>query len=188
MRLGEVAARHPFDLDPVAKRLAAFLPDRLPLARGERRKEILEAPIALVPPVELLVGPLEEADVAGELPFLAREEGDVQRRDAEPVGDLDRGLQQDRFALALVHAGGHEQAPARDRREGDGGLKLGIIAAAGAHIGVGPAMIEDVLSLAVRLQIAGHAADQRARLSLRAGDAAAASRSLRWPSRSLPGP
>src|SRR3990170_4594905 len=99
MRLGEVAARHPFNLDPLAERLAAFLPDRLPLARGERCKEILEARIALVQPMELLVGPLEEADVAGVLPFLAREEGDMQRRDAETVGDLETGLQQDRFAL-----------------------------------------------------------------------------------------
>src|SRR4030067_2383481 len=104
MRLGEVATRHPFDLDPLAKRLMAFRPDRLPFARGEAPQEILEAPIALVQPMELLVGPLEEADVAGELPFLAREEGDMQRRDAEPGGDLNSGLQQDRFALTLGHA------------------------------------------------------------------------------------
>ena len=100
MRLGEVAPRHPFDLDPAAERLAALLPDRFPLARGERLQEIVEAPIALVVPVELLVGPLEQADVAGKLPFLAGEEGDVQRGDAEPVGDLHGRLQQDGLALA----------------------------------------------------------------------------------------
>ena len=188
MRFGEVAPGHPFDLDPAAKRLAPFLADRLALARGERGEEIVEAAIAVVPPVELLVGPLEEAELAGKLPFLAREEGDVQRGDAEPVGDLNRGLQQDRFALALLRAGPDQQALAGDRREGDGGLQLRIIAAAGALIGVGPAMIEHVLALAVRFEIAGHAAEQRARSSPRAEDAAAASRSPRWPSRSPPAP
>ena len=52
--------------------------------------------------MELLVGALEEAELAGKLPFVAREEGDVQRGDAEPVGDLHSGLQQQRLALARL--------------------------------------------------------------------------------------
>ena len=36
MRLAEVAARDPFDLDAAGHRLAPFLTDRLPLARDER--------------------------------------------------------------------------------------------------------------------------------------------------------
>ena len=119
MRLGEVASRDPFDGDTVEKRLAALFSDGLPLARGERAEEIVEGRIAFVPPVELLVGSLQVADLARKLPFLARGKGDVQRGDAEPVGDLDRRLQQERFMRGLVLAGTNEQAPAGDRREGN---------------------------------------------------------------------
>ena len=42
-------------------------------------------------------------------------------------------------------------------REGHGGLQLRIVAAAGALIGVGPGMVEDILAIGVGFQIAGHA-------------------------------
>ena len=94
---------------------------------------------------------------------LAREEGDVQRRDAEPRRRPEpRAGNSSASRSCCVGAGPDQQALPRHRRERDGGLQLGIIAAAGALIGVGPAMIEHVLALAVRFQIAGHAADQRA--------------------------
>ena len=83
--------------------------------------------------------------------------------DAEPVGHLHGGLEQQRFSLARVVAGADEEPLAGDRREGNRGLQLRIIAAAGAQISVGPAMIEDIFALAVRLQIARHTADQRSR-------------------------
>jgi hypothetical protein len=40
-------------------------------------------------------------------------------------------------------------------------LQLGVIAAAGAEISVGPAVIENIFALAVGFQIAGHAAEER---------------------------
>ena len=97
--------------------------------------------------MELLVGALEEAELAGKLPLFAREEGDVEAGDAEPVGHLHRGLEQHRLALDLTFAGADEEALARDGRERDRGLKLRIIAAAGALIGIGPAMVEDIFAL-----------------------------------------
>ena len=55
-----------------------------------------------------------------------------------------------------------QQARAGDRRERHRALQLWIIAAAGALECVGPAMVEDIFALAVRLQIAGHRAEQSA--------------------------
>ena len=92
MRLGEIASRHPFDLDAVLERLAALFADRLALARGEAREKVVEAPIVFILPMELLVGALEQTHLAGKLPFVARGEGDMQRGNAEPVGDLHGGL------------------------------------------------------------------------------------------------
>ena len=133
------------------------------LREARLHEKIVEARIAVVLPMELLVGPLQQAHLAGELPFAAREEGDMQGGDAEPVGHLHGGLEQQRFSLARVVAGADEEPLAGDRREGDRGLQLRIIAAAGAQIGVGPAMVEDIFALAVRFQIARHAGDQRSR-------------------------
>ena len=67
------------------------------------------------------------------------------------------GLQQERLALGSARSVAHEQARAGDRREGHGGLQLRIIVAAGALIGVGPGMVEDILAVGVGFQIAGHA-------------------------------
>ena len=61
MRLGDVASGEPFDGDAVRQRVAALAPDRLALARGERGEKILEAPVAVVEPVELLVVAAQKA-------------------------------------------------------------------------------------------------------------------------------
>jgi len=45
-------------------------------------------------------------------------------------------------------------------------LQLGVIAAAGAEIGIGPAMVEHILPIGVRFQIAGHAGGEPPRLVL----------------------
>jgi hypothetical protein len=47
----------------------------------------------------------------------------------------------------------HQQARPRHRREGYGDLQLGIVAAAGARVSVRPAVVEDVLPLAVGLDV-----------------------------------
>ncbi len=59
-------------------------------------------------------------------------------------------------------AGPGEQTRPRYGREGDRGLELGIVAAAGAFEGLGPAMVEHVLTLAVALHVKRHRAQQRA--------------------------
>ena len=64
-----------------------------------------------------------------------------------------------RLARALWSVGGDEEPASGDRRERDGHLKLGIIAAAGALVGVGPGMVEHVFALAVALEVAGRGGD-----------------------------
>ena len=107
--------------------------------------------------MELLIVALEEAELAGKLPLLARREGDVERGGVEPVGQRRRGLEQERLALWPARSLAHEQARTGDRGEGHGGLQLRIVAAAGALIGVGPGVIEDIFAIGVGFQIAGHA-------------------------------
>ena len=55
-----------------------------------------------------------------------------------------------------------QQAPSGRRGERHRDLKLGIIVAAGALIGFGPAMIEHIFAARVALQIAGRGRDQTA--------------------------
>ncbi len=120
-------------------------------------KNVLEAAIALVRPMELLVGALEKAEGAGKLPLFAGGKGDVERRRLQSIREHHAGLQQQRRGLGPILTLAHEQAPARHRGERHGALQLGVIAAAGAEIGVGPAMIEHILPIGVRFQVAGHA-------------------------------
>ena len=58
----------------------------------------------------------------------------------------------------------HQQAPARHGRERHGDLQLGVVVAARPLVGVGPGVVEHVLALAVRFQVAGRAASDLAGL------------------------
>ena len=55
--------------DAVGQRVVALAADGLALARGERGEEIVEAPVAGIFPVELLVGALQESEFAEEAEF-----------------------------------------------------------------------------------------------------------------------
>src|SRR5262245_42813631 len=65
--------------DSGRERVVAFAPAGLALARGERREKRIEARVAGVLPVELLVRALEVAARAQKLPFRFGREGDVNR-------------------------------------------------------------------------------------------------------------
>jgi len=66
--------------DTGAKRLFAFAPDGLALARGESAEKIVEGGIVVVLPMKLLVGPLQKAALAKRGPFRFGQEGDMRRR------------------------------------------------------------------------------------------------------------
>jgi hypothetical protein len=138
------------DLEPL-ERERALLADHLALARRQRGEEILEASITLVDPVELAVGPDQPSGLLEQRHLRLGDErgvrgGEAVRRD-DALGRSDQGGGQNRLA--------GQQAAAGDRRERHGDLELGIIVAAGALIGVRPAVIEHIFAEAVALHISG---------------------------------
>jgi hypothetical protein len=62
---------------PSADNLAALALDGLAVARVQGGEEIIEGVVALIVPVELLVGPLQEAVFGQELPLRLARKGDV---------------------------------------------------------------------------------------------------------------
>ncbi len=131
----------------------ALLADRLALARIERREEIVERAVAVVVPVILHAQAREEPDLLKQVAFRAAREGDVQRGHAGILDRRDQGGDQGRPRLALLPPGADQQARPGDRREGRGDLQLRIIAAAGAVIGLGPAVVEHIFALAVGFDV-----------------------------------
>ncbi len=150
------------DLDAVGEAFAPFALNHLALARRQRREEVVEAGKSAVLPVELLVVAQEEAALAEQVPFRLRHEGGVHRRRLAQLAQLDQSLRQRRLRGAHRLIGCDQQAAAAGRRERHRHLELGIIAAAGALIGVRPAGIEYVFAARMGFQVARHDADDGA--------------------------
>ena len=142
---GEVADRQPLD------RGGAFLADRLALAAGERGEEIIEARIALIGPVEL--SPLADQPPRSleQWHLGLRDEGRMRGRQPALVGDrLERGDQRGRDRGIA-----QQQPRSRHRAERRGDLEFRVIAPARPLPGIGPALVEDILALAVALGVGG---------------------------------
>jgi hypothetical protein len=154
-RFGQVAAGEVMDGDAGLGRVPPLAPDHLALARGEGVQEIVEAGIAVVAPVELLVGAFQEALRAEKIPVPLRQEGDMGRRRLPLLAERDQAGRQGIAGGGLVRGRRHHQARAAGRRERHRHLDLGVIAPAGPLIGVGPTLIEDILAARMRFQIAG---------------------------------
>ena len=92
-------------------------------------------------------------------------ESDVDRRGAGRLAQAAQRRDQ-RVPRAFWRVSGDQQAPARDGREGRRDLNLGIVAPARVFIGLRPAVVEDVLAHAVRLQIGRRRRDEAARFVL----------------------
>src|ERR1700749_1978622 len=90
----EIAPGEPAHLDAVLERVFALAPDGLALARCERAEEVVEAAVAGVLPVELLVGALQESEVAEEAVFGFSGECDVHARGAIDAAKLDEPADQ----------------------------------------------------------------------------------------------
>ena len=77
---GDVPAGQRVDRDALdGQRLAPFALDRLAVARVQGGEKIVEAMVALIVPVELLVGPLQKTVFGQKLPFAFAGKGDVDR-------------------------------------------------------------------------------------------------------------
>ena len=161
-RFGEVAAGEPVHGHAVRQRLMALAAYGLALARGERGEEFVEARIALIFPVELLVGALQESEFAEETKFRLSRERHVNARGAFDAAKLDQTGRQHIADFSRMRSRPHQQpAPAR-RRERHRHLQLRVITSAGALIGFGPAAVEDVFAARVAFEVAGRGAKQRA--------------------------
>ncbi len=75
--LGDGVAGELVNGDAVGQRIAAFAADGLAVPRGQCREKILECRVAVIVPVELLVGSLQESRFGEAGPFLLPREGDV---------------------------------------------------------------------------------------------------------------
>ena len=164
--LGQVGAGQPVQTDAGADGLLALAADGLAFPGIKRGEEILERGVARVLPVELLVGALEVATRAEQVPFLLGQEGHVRRGEAVRLGDLGQRVAQ-RAAHALRRcAGAGEETRAGHRGERNGDLELRVVVTAGALEGVGPALIEDIFALGVPFGVAGRDAEDVALGSL----------------------
>ena len=134
----------------------------LRLREAKRAEEVVEAGVAGILPMELLVGALQEAALAERAPFRLGQEGDVRRRQLARGGDLDQGIGEAAAHRFGQRAGAGEQARAGHRGERHRHLQLGVIVAAGVLEGLGPAVVEDIFAARMAFHIAGRGAQKRA--------------------------
>ncbi len=123
----------------------AFLADVLAFARRERGEEGVKIFVAVVEPMELLAGAMQEAHLTPGLGFGGAAKGEVQGGEAVVGRDLHRALDQGGLACGLVARTG-EQAAACDRGKGHGNLQFRVVASACGLVGVGPVVIEDIFA------------------------------------------
>ena len=163
-RFGQILAGEPVHGDAGRERVAPLAPDGLALARRERLEERVEARVAVVLPMELLVGAMQEAvrRPAPGIPASGRKVKCTEDASCRRQSSIRPAIRPSR-TLSASGEGRHQEPPAGRRRERHRDLELGVVLAAGALIGFGPAAVEDVFAARVRFQIAGHRADERRR-------------------------
>src|SRR5689334_15273363 len=97
--------------------------------------------------MELLVGALQIALAGKQTRFVLGQERDVDRRDVALVAERDQAGRERFLHRGGLRTGPREEARAGRRRERHADLELRVVAAPGALIGIGPAMVEDILAL-----------------------------------------
>ena len=102
----------------------------------------------------------QPAVLAEALPLGFCAESSVHGTDAIVVGNLGQHIDQSIAHAVGERAGAGEQARSRHWREGNRGLELGVVAAAGALEGLRPTVIEDIFALRVALDVEGYGPQQ----------------------------
>src|SRR5262249_29224444 len=105
---------------------------------------IVEIRVTGIFPMKLLVSPLQKTLPAEYAPFRFCQKGHMCGGEFTCRRDLHEGVCKRAADGISQRAWCHEQSRARDRREPDRDLKLGIVVAAGALECLGPTMIENV--------------------------------------------
>src|SRR6516164_3175486 len=100
------------------------------MARIEGGEEILKAAVAVVLPMKLLIGSLQETVPGKELRFRLGREGHVRGRGLRYLAQRDNASGERRADFIPVHTVADQKARAGDRREGNRGLEFWVIAAA----------------------------------------------------------
>src|SRR3974377_1622252 len=109
-------------------------------------EEILEVRVACILPMELLVVALQEAALAEGVPLRVGQERDMCRRQLAAGRDFNQSIGE-----RVMHSFGYGPRAAEHPRTGHWRerhrhLQLGIIVAADALEGLGPAVIEDIFA------------------------------------------
>ena len=161
---------------PGLERVLALAPDRLALARGERGRGNRRRSRSRRSPS----GTAGRCAAGSRARRAARHSGSVRKVTCAEDRPFALGDSASASASAAAHgvgqrAGAGEQARAGHRRERHRDLELGVVVAAGALEGFGPAVVEDVFAARMALHIAGRGAEQRRRRRV------SASRWLRLP-------
>src|SRR5262249_42978918 len=158
---GEIAAGEPLHVDAVLERVLAFPPDGLALTRRECAEEVVEAVVARVFPVKLLVRSLQEANFAQITVFVLGCECDVHAGGAVNAAKLDKPTDQSLPGTARVRARPYQEPAAGRRREWYRDLQFRIIVAARMGISLSPALVEYIFAARVALEIARRRGDER---------------------------
>src|SRR5262249_4139245 len=85
----QIGSGQNLDIKSRYERLTTLFFYRLTLARGQRRKEIVEIAVAVICPMKLLAEAVQKPDLAQCFHIGLFREIDVQRRNPSPLGDLD---------------------------------------------------------------------------------------------------
>ncbi len=160
---GEVRAGQPVDGDAVRQRVLALAADGLALARGERGQEGVEACRSRRSPSGTAGGCAGGSRATPSIRHSASVRKVTCTEDA--FERLQMSASESASALRTASAcspGPHQKAAPVRRRERHRHLQLRIVVAAGALIGLGPAVVEDVFALRMRFGVAGDGADDRA--------------------------
>ena len=140
------------DFDAAFDGLPTLTPDRLALARGQRTEEVIEGLVSRIVPVELLIRAMKKAAVSrNAIRLVKRSHGPTKPGD---VAELNQTVGKGRLCTSRRRPRCDQQSTPARRRKRHRDLKLGIIAAARALVGFGPAVIKHVFPTRVRFQIA----------------------------------
>src|SRR5581483_6239869 len=136
---GEIAAGEPMHADAGGERILTFAPDGFAFSRTEHGEKIVEASIAGVFPVELLVGAPQITKLAEKGAFGFGGEGDVYAGGAGKTAQFRQAAAERPSNGFGVRSRPYQEATPGRRRERHRDLQLRVIAAARPLIGFGPA-------------------------------------------------
>src|SRR5512132_1021532 len=140
------------------RELLTFLPDLLPLVVREHRKKVGEIAVSVVLPVKLHAMTTDQSRRFAFTEFIIADEQHVQRRKT-PGLDLRQRSIEHRTSRRGVRS---QQARTGYRCKRDRGEELRVITPTVTSIGIGPAPIENIFTVAVGFRIKGNRADQLA--------------------------